>query len=918
MAEKKAAPLKQSSRTTPPAETPMMRQYNALKKDHPDKILFFRMGDFYEMFGDDAIAAAKVLQIALTSRDKKKENAIPMCGIPYHAYEQYLNKLTAAGFKVAICEQMEDPAQAQGIVKRDIIRIVTPGTTVSPQLILPDRNHYLVAIHVRLPQKRLGVAFVDISTGEFEITEFSTAEMSRIYDFLFQIVPQEILFPQSRSTAETEFLENFTQQIAQLLRKNTQIAPPISFIDPYYFDQDAAEKLLKSHFKIFNLSGFGVESLKLGIASAGALLQYLTETQKCELHHLTHIKEHSFDQFMLLDETTISNLELFESNSGNLKHTLYGVLQQTRTAMGARLLRQWLRQPLLEIDSINQRYDGIEEFHNNYMLCEELRIQLKRVQDISRISGRISLPVVGINDLIGLRESLIPIVELPEFLQHFESPLLKEIQEQFDPLDDILELLETQLLETPATKLREGNYMADGISDELDELRGLAQNTKQVLNEMVRTEREKTRVNSLKIGYNKVFGYYLEVSNAHRKEMPDYYIRKQTLVNAERYITPDLKELEEKILGAEERINVLEYELFQQLKHRLIAQIARIQKTAQNIALVDVLASLAYVAENNNYVRPQLFPLNAARQLSLRGSRHPVIEQIDFDEPFISNDVDLNESDQQIMLITGPNMAGKSTVMRQVALNVLMAQCGSYLPADFAAFSIVDRVFTRVGATDKLSQGESTFMVEMNEAAAILNNATERSLIILDEIGRGTSTFDGISLAWSIVEHLHELGALTLCATHYHELTAVAQQLGRVKNFNILVKEETAQIIFMRKIVPGEAGKSYGVHVAMLAGLPESVISRALEVMAELESSSLEAHLPKPATPPKPASTAQDPLQKKVQETKSSYQVPANTQLDFFSEESAYLQELRELDLNNLTPLQSLTYLHDLINRIRK
>ncbi|MBF0279921.1 MAG: DNA mismatch repair protein MutS [SAR324 cluster bacterium] len=898
----------------------MMRQYNALKKDHPDKILFFRMGDFYEMFGPDAVTAARVLQIALTSRDKKRENSIPMCGIPYHAYEQYLNKLTASGFKVAICEQMEDPAQAQGIVKREIVRIVTPGTTVSPQLIHPDHNHYLLAIHTRLQQKQLGVAFVDVSTGEFEIVEFSTADMPRIYDFLYQIAPQEILFPQSRSHGETQFLEEFTGQIEQLLRKNKQPPPSISFIDPYYFDQDATEKLLKSHFKVFNLSGFGVGSLNLGVAAAGALLQYLKETQKCELHHLTSIKQYSFDQFMLLDETTISNLELFESNSGSASHTLYGVLQHCCTAMGSRMLRQWLRQPLLDIDSINLRFDGIEEFHRNYILCEELRIHLKRIQDIPRISGRISLPVVGIQDLVALRESLLPIVELPEFLQHFESPLLNEVKEQFDPLNDILNLLQTQLLEEPATKLREGNYMADGISDELDQLRDLSQNTKQILNEMVQIERENTGLNSLKIGYNKVFGYYLEVSNARRKEMPEYYIRKQTLVNAERYITPDLKELEEKILGAEERINELEYELFQNLKNSLIEQIDRIQKTAEDIALVDVLACLSYAAENNNYVRPRLFPLNSARKMSLKACRHPVIEQIDFDEPFIPNDIDLNEKDQQIMLITGPNMAGKSTVMRQVALNILMAQCGSYIPAEFAEFSILDRVFTRVGATDKLSQGESTFMVEMNEAASILNNATERSLIILDEIGRGTSTFDGISLAWSIVEHLHELGALTLCATHYHELTAVAQQLVRVKNFNVLIKEENDQIIFMRKIVSGEADKSYGVHVAKLAGLPESVIHRAMEVMAKLESSSLEAHLPKPAASSRKSSKSKNSgvSKKSVKEPPSSYQAQSATQLDFFSLEPPFIQELKELDLDNMTPLQSMSYLHDLIRRIKK
>ena len=899
----------------PEAETPMMRQFNALKNEHPDKILFFRMGDFYEMFGEDAVRAAKVLQIALTSRDKNRKNAIPMCGVPFHAYEQYLNKLTAAGFKVAICEQMQDPAQAKGLVKRDIVRIVTPGTTVSPQLIHADRNHYLVAVCLVIQRHCMGLALVDVSTGEFEVLELSLSEMTRIYDFLFQVAPQEILFSQSRSPAESEFLEDFTRQMERLLQKALQPPPAMSFLDPYYFDQDAAEKLLKSHFKTLNLSGFGITSRVSGIAAAGALLRYLTETQKSDLHHITHIKQHSFENFMLLDETTISNLEIYESHGGNDRHTLFGVLNQTCTAMGARLLRQWLRQPLLDKEQIERRFESIEELRNQFILCVELRTQLKRIQDLPRIAGRISLPVAGINDLVGLRESLFPVTELPDFLQYLQSPLLQEIQQQFDPLQDVLQLLETQLLPEPASKLREGNFMADGLSEELDGLRALSRNTRQILNALVEKERELTGLSSLKIGYNKVFGYYLEVSNTRRGDVPERYIRKQTLVNAERYITPELKELEEKILGAEERICELEYELFRQLKQILVTRIARIQKTSLDIATVDALASLTYVAENNNYVRPQLHSLHAARQLRLQGSRHPVIEQIDFEEPFIPNDVELNESNQQIMLITGPNMAGKSTLMRQVALIVLMAQCGSYIPADGGEFSIVDRVFTRVGATDKLSQGESTFMVEMNEAAAILNNATDRSLIILDEIGRGTSTFDGISLAWSIVEYLRNQGALTLCATHYHEMTAIARQLKKVKNFNILIKEEADQIIFMRKVVPGEADKSYGVQVAKLAGLPASVIERAIEVMAKLESASLEAHLPQPISRAKQPS----PLapKKQVKEPAPVYQTPVPEQLNLFVDESPFLRELQELELNNMTPLQSQTYLHDLIKRLK-
>ncbi len=909
-------------------ETPMMRQFNAIKREHPDKILFFRMGDFYEMFGDDAIGAAKILQIALTSRNKSKEESIPMCGVPYHAYEQYLNKLTAAGCKVAICEQMEDPAQAKGIVDRQVVRVVTPGTTVSPQLIAPDQNHYLISLNPRLNRKRLGVAVVDVSTGEFEVAEFGLSEMNRFYDFIYQLVPQEVLVPKSRSEAETRFFEELKEEVEQLLKRHLQNPYPLSFIEPYYFDSDEAPKLLKSHFETFNLAGFGIEDLEIAIPAAGAMLRYLSETQKCDLRHITTIRQHSFDQFMLLDETTISNLELFHSHSGNPKHTLYGVLNHTRTAMGARLLRQWLRQPLLDVAGIQRRFDAIQEFHTNFILCEELRVQLDQIQDIPRLAGRISLQVVGINDMVGLRSSLIPVSELPSFLQHFQTSLLKGIADQYDPLTDVLELLHTWLLERPDTKLKEGGFIAEGVSEDLDELRNISLNVKTILNNMIQSEREKTGIPSLKVGYNKVFGYYLEVSNAHRQSVPDYYIRKQTLVNAERYITPELKELEEKVVNAEERICEIEYDLFQELKTKVLAHVARIQKTAFDIATLDVLASLAYAAENSNYLRPTMLPSQETRKLVLRNSRHPVIEQIDFDEPFVPNNVDLDADEQQIMLITGPNMAGKSTYMRQIALNVLMAQCGSYVPASSAEMSVMDRVFTRVGASDNLSRGESTFMVEMNEAASILNNATAESLIILDEIGRGTSTFDGISIAWAIVEHLHQRRPLTLCATHYHELTVIAQQLNRVKNFNILVKEEADKIVFMRKIVSGEADRSYGVHVAKLAGLPKTVVDRAMDVMAELESSSLETHLPKKlngvqSTSNEVTGSTEERASKKNQKGNGSSHVSESSpeygpmQLSLFPEESPYIQELKDLNIMNMTPMQALNYLHDLITRIK-
>ena len=924
--------------SVPQVETPMMRQFNAIKREHPDKILFYRMGDFYEMFGDDAIVGAEILQIALTSRDKKKKNSLPMCGVPYKAYEQYLNKLTSAGYKVAICEQLEDPAKVKGLVTRDVVRVVTPGTTVSPQLIEPDRNHYLLAINVVLRSKCIGIAFADLSTGEFEVSEFNLDESHRFYDFLSQLSPQEVILTQSRSEAESIFLDELVKRMAQLIdreniselksnalsdcssgRSNENVFPStgrFNFIDPYHFDPEATHKSLKKHFQTLNLSGFGIDDSPHGKSAAGALLRYLEETQKCDLSHLTSLRRHTFEKTMLLDEATVVNLELFESQSGIRKNTLFHILNNTCTPMGARLFRQWLRQPLLDAEEINHRYDSVEEFKNNFMLCEKFRQSLKLIQDLPRIMGRITLPVAGVNDLVALRESLGPLQTIPIYFSQMNSYLLKEIYKKFDPLNDILDFLNCQLKEVPSLKLREGGYIGDGVSEELDHLRDISRNSKEFLNKMLQRERELTGITSLKLSYNKVFGYYLEVSNAHKSSVPENYIRKQTLVNAERYITSGLKEFEEKILSAEERIGELEYELFQQIKVELNSNNLRVQKTAEDIAVADILAGLAYVAEHNNYARPNLTPLDSPRKLFFRECRHPVIEQIDLGEEFVPNDLDLRDEKCRIMLITGPNMAGKSTFMRQVALNILMAQCGCFVAAAKADLSVVDRIFTRVGASDNLTLGQSTFMLEMNEAAAILNNATERSLIILDEIGRGTSTFDGISIAWAIVEFLHKLNSLTLCATHYHELTALAQELKGIQNFSVCVEEEGEQIVFLRKILMGESDKSYGVQVARLAGLPKSVVKRALEVMEQLEKTSMVRHLPihnnterkndlSAETKEKPVTTQND----------SEY---TKLQLSLFPKESLLFDELQHLNLNEMTPLQALNYLYELTNNLKK
>jgi DNA mismatch repair protein MutS len=892
----------------PASETPMMRQFHDAKRQHPDKILFFRMGDFYEMFGDDAVKAAPILQIALTSRNKQQEGAIPMCGVPCRAYESYLNRLTAAGYKVAICEQTEDPAKVKGLVNREIVRIVTPGTTVSPELLPPDDNHYLVALLWQVRPAGIGLARADLSTGELEITEFEESEKLVCLDFLRQLQPGEVLLPEARTEGEVQFVQSVLQLLKQLPKVREQAA---TIRSAYDFDEQTARQRLLEHFGTLNLAGFGIEGLERGIRAAGALLQYMGETQQCSLSHLTSIRKLQRSQMMPLDETTIRNLEIFESPTGHKRHTLFNVLNQCVTPMGARQLRQWLRYPLLNQVPLEARYDAIEEFQQLGRMRQELRQQLAQVQDLPRIAGRISLPVAGMSDFLALRSSLGPLQLLPELLVPLSTPLLVEVGASFDPLSDLLTLLEQQLLPEPSLKLAESGYIADGVSQELDELRLLTTDSKEFLNQMLQQERERTGIVSLKLGFNKVFGYYLEVSNTHKNRVPSYYFRKQTLSNGERYITEELKEFEEKILSAEERSVELEQALFAELRQEVLQQLGRLQESARKLAILDVLAGWAELALASHYVRPRLLKAEQPRQLRLQASRHPVIEQLDLGEPFVPNDIDLEEENRRVLLITGPNMAGKSTFMRQVALNVLMAQSGCFVAASAAEMTLVDRIFTRVGASDNLSQGQSTFMVEMNEAAAILNNASEHSLIVLDEIGRGTSTFDGISIAWAIIEHLYELGSLTLCATHYHELTELAQQLAGVVNASVCVEEEGERILFLRKIGPGEADKSYGVQVARLAGLPSLVIQRAQQILQTLEQAHTLRHVVQEPAPVHDnriihqEATAQEPFN------------GSQLQLSLFAEDSRLVEELRALNLSQTTPLEALNLLHDLQQRLQ-
>jgi DNA mismatch repair protein MutS len=894
------------------ADTPMMRQFNAMKQAYPECILFFRSGDFYEMFGEDAKRASDVLQIALTTRNKNSGNEVPMCGVPYHAYEQYLNKLTAAGFKVAICEQMEDPSTAKGLVRREVVRVVTPGTTVSAPLLESDQHRYLMAVEPCLAEKPIGVALVDLSTGLFEVLEFPAGADARLLEFLRLEAPRELLLPEPRNPREEERIAALRAGIAERLRGQEAGAPSVEQVSAGWFEPQRALRRLNEQFRTANLVGFGVDHLDTSLRAAGALLAYLAETQKTSLAHLTQIRERQVDRVMRLDEASLSHLEVFENPApGGKRHTLFGVLNQTRTAMGARLLRGWLGHPLLDKAQIDQRLEAVEELVGNGVTRGAVREIFGQIRDLERIVARISLPIAGIADIVALRDALGAVQFLPPLLAELRAQLLREIGSAFDPMEDIYRYLKERFLAEPSLRITEGGYIAAGVSKELDHLRELSQNRRGVISRLEAEEREKTGIGSLKIRYNKVFGYYLEISRIHQSKVPAAYLRKQTLVNAERYTTPQLQELEEQILGAEQRIAELETAEFQSARDILGGYARRMQVTARHVATVDVLCALAQVAQDNGYAKPLLLGPESPRRLFIRAGRHPVIERIAFDEPFIPNDVEIDAQERQIMLITGPNMAGKSTVMRQVALIQLMAQAGSFVPASEAELCLVDRLFTRVGASDNLSRGQSTFMLEMNEAANILNNATPNSLIVLDEIGRGTSTFDGISIAWAMVEHLHALGALTLFATHYHELTQLAKELPRVRNYNVAIREEGEHLVFTRKLTPGEADRSYGIQVARLAGLPPEVIARAHEVMDNLTSGS-----------DAPAVTAAEPVSepRARREGKAS---PAalskgRQQLSFLSESHPVVEELRTLDLDKMTPLDALTWLHRVKTRITK
>ncbi len=883
-----------------------MKQYREIKRQHLDAILLFRMGDFYEMFDQDAVTASKVLEITLTARNKSKGIETPLCGFPHHAAEGYIAKLIRRGFKVAVCEQVEDPKLAKGIVKREVIRIVTPGTVLDSSLLDAKDNNYLASLY---PAKDgYGLSFLDISTGDFSIAQIDgRGNLAELDTILARFNPREIVLPKGHQS-DTVFLG--------LLQQYTQA---INTCDDWTFDWQTANRALLDHFKTASLEGFGCGGMKNGISAAGAALRYIEETQKTGLANIRGIKPFLARSYMVLDSSCQRNLELVRNiYDGSPKGTLLSVLDFTATSMGGRKLREWLLNPLMDASEIEQRLDAVAEIKNDHQLRSDLRSALGAVYDMERLISRVSLGAANARDMLALKQSFTALPRIREMLSPCNSRLIYDLATGWDDLSDVYRLIDSAISDDPPYTLREGRLIKKGYNKELDELRSISSEGKGWIAGIERRERERTGIGSLKVSYNKVFGYYIEVTKTNLQYAPQDYIRKQTLANAERFITPELKEYEDKVLGAEEKILDKEFQLFQQVRETVAGSTVRIQDVARRLAVLDCVASLAETSARNNYTRPMIIEGDTLR---IAEGRHPVIEQVSAEERFIPNDTYLNCDEHQLVILTGPNMAGKSTYMRQVAVLTIMAQMGSFVPASEAQIGLVDRIFTRVGASDFISRGQSTFMVEMNETASILNNATDRSLIILDEIGRGTSTFDGISIAWAVAEHIHtKIRARTLFATHYHELTELALAMDRVKNYTVAIKEWNDQIIFLRKVVEGGADKSYGIQVARLAGLPQTVIQRAKEVLANLEQAEFNELGEPVAASHLGRGTGEKATGGKTTDGRTGDEVNSpEPQLGLFATGAGLLfKEIADLNLDAMTPIEALNKLHELKKMIEE
>ena len=871
--------------------TPMMQQYMETKKQYKDCILFYRLGDFYEMFFEDAITASRELEITLTGKDCGLEERAPMCGVPFHAVDGYLNRLVSKGYKVAICEQVEDPKLAKGIVKREVIRIVTPGTNLNTQALEESKNNYLMCIACF--QNRIGVSIVDVTTGDFYMTEVEG--LAKLQDEIYKYMPTEIICNDA-----------FVMSGYDIEDLKGRLGMAVYTLEPWYFDDDGCRKCLMNHFKVNTLAGLGLEDFPSGMISAGAAMQYLLETQKTDLTHINHIIPYLASRFMLLDSSTRRNLELTETlREKQKKGSLLWVLDKTKTAMGARRLRSDIEQPLINIDDINARLDAVEQLCKNTVSRDEIREYLNPIYDMERLLGKVSYKSANPRDLLAFANSMEMLPHIKTVLKEFDCRLLSEIEQEMDGLEDLYHLIKDAICDDPPVMIREGGMIRTGFDKDIDMLRTAKTEGKTWLAKLEEEDRERTGIKNLKIKYNKVFGYYFEVTNSYKDMVPDDYIRKQTLVNAERYMTPKLKELEDTILNAEDKLNTLEYDVFCKVRDDIAKELERIQKTAKAVARLDVFASLSVVAEQNHYVRPAL---NEKGVIDIKDGRHPVVEKMIDHDMFVANDTYLNNSNHCIAVITGPNMAGKSTYMRQSALIVLMAQLGSFVPAKSANIGIVDRIFTRVGASDDLASGQSTFMVEMNEVANILRNATSKSLLVLDEIGRGTSTFDGLSIAWAVIEHISNkklLGAKTLFATHYHELTELEGKMNNVNNYCIAVKEKGDD----RKIIKGGADRSYGIQVAKLAGVPDMVIDRAKEIAEQLSDNDITEKVQSIAVDTKGDKRKSKPVHY------DDVTMGQMTLSDTVKDEDI-IQELKEIDITNLTPMDAMNTLYRLQNKL--
>lgn len=873
--------------------SPMMQNYMQTKEEYKDCILFYRLGDFYEMFFEDAIKVSKELELTLTGRSCGLEERAPMCGVPFHAVDSYITRLIQKGYKVAICEQMEDPKLAKEIVKREVIRVITPGTNTDMSSLDETKNNYIMSIVYT--EDKYGMACADVTTGEFFATEVDSSR--KLLDEISRFSPSEIVCNET-------FL--FSGIDIEDLRDRLSIA--VSSIDSWYFSDALAKETLLMHFKVQSLDALGLGDYENGLIASGALLKYLFETQKNSLDNILSINTYSIGKYMIIDSSSRRNLELVETLREKQKRgSLLWVLDKTKTAMGARLLRNYVKQPLIDKNEILLRQQFIETLNKNEMTLDEIREYLNPIYDLERLITRITYQSANPRDMIAFRDSLKMLPPIKTLLSDIPCELVDQINNQFDELKDIYDLLLSSINDEPPISVRDGDIIKSGYNEEVDKLRDAKTKGKTWLASLEASEREKTGIKNLRIKYNKVFGYYLEVTNSFKNSVPDYYVRKQTLTNAERYITPELKELEDTILGAEDRLTTLEYELFRQIRSSVADCVERIQNTAKAIAQIDVFASLAIVASRNNYCKPKI---NESGIIDIKNGRHPVVEKMITNDMFIENDTYLDGNKNRISIITGPNMAGKSTYMRQTALIVLMAQIGSFVPAASANIGIVDRIFTRVGASDDLASGQSTFMVEMNEVANILRNATSNSLLILDEIGRGTSTFDGLSIAWAVVEHISNpklLGAKTLFATHYHELTELEGKLDSVNNYCIAVKEKGDDIVFLRKIVKGGADKSYGIQVAKLAGIPQSVIDRAKEIVEQLLANDITDTV---------KNISVDDGKKQHRKQLDEVDMSQISLFDTISDNDI-IDELRNIDIGNMTPLDALNKLYQLQNKVK-